>query len=219
MSRNAAVLDKINEIREIVEKQPIGTYIYRGEPEHYTYVSSNLYRFCQENKLPIARFTGIKNLLEHSLRKFKRFNVEDEISEFADMTQHYGGLTDRIDFTSDYLIALFFACYGSPDSNGRIVILDQDKIRFSRGKSYYEIRPLQTSNNRIISQKSIFVIPSEGFIDPEQDGILVVNIPKHLKRDILGFLQKHHGISVETIYGDFAGIIRLQRVYLVVCHN
>lgn len=214
MSKNDPVLDKINEIRKIVEKEPIGTYIYRGEPEHFTDVSSNLYRFCRDNKLPIGRFTGIKNLLEHSLRKFKRFTDEREEIEFADMIQHYGGLTDRIDFTSDYLIALFFACYGSPDSNGRIVVLDQNKIRFSREKGYYEIRPLQASNNRVISQKSIFVIPSEGFIDPEQDGILVINIPKGLKRDMLGFLQKHHGISVETIYGDFAGIIRLQHTHL-----
>lgn len=208
------VLDKINEIREIVEKKPVGTYIYRGEPEHYSDISSNLYRFCRDNKLPIASFPGIKGLLEHSLRKFKRFDEEDEITEFADITQHYGGLTNRIDFTGDYLIALFFSCYGSPDKKGRVVILEQDRIRFPEGKGYCEIRPLETSNNRIISQKSVFVIPSEGFIDPKQDGILVVNIPKNLKRDILGFLQKHHGISVETIYGDFAGIIRLQRVYL-----
>ena len=214
MCKFDAVLYKINEIREIVENQPIGTYIYRGEPEHYTEVSSNLYRFCRNNKLPIARFTGIKNLLEHSLRKFKRFTDETEGSELADMIQHYGGLTNRIDFTSDYLIALFFACYGSPDQKGRVVILERDKINSSPKKGFCEIRFLEASNNRVIFQKSIFVIPSEGFIDPKQDGILVVDIPKNLKRDILGFLQKHHGISVETIYGDFAGIIRLQRVYL-----
>lgn len=214
MSRNDAVLDIINKIREIVEKEPIGTYIYRGEPEHFADVSSNLYRFCRDNKLPITSLTSIKDLLEHSLRKFKTFDDENEISEFADMTQHYGGLTNRIDFTSDYLIALFFACYGSPDKKGRVIILEQDKIRFPSGKRYCEIRPLEASNNRIVSQKSIFVIPSDGFINLEHDGILTVNIPKNLKRDILGFLQKHHGISVEAIYGDFAGVIRLQRVYL-----
>ena len=214
MSRNDAVLDKINEIREIVEKEPIGTYIYRGEPEHFTDVSSNLYRFCRDSKLPIDSLTGIGDLLEHSLRKFKRFDDENEMTEFADMTQHYGGLTNRIDFTSDYLIALFFACYGSADKKGRVIILEQDKMRFPRKKGYCDIRPLEASNNRIISQKSIFVIPSDGFISLEDDGILTVNIPKNLKRDILGFLQKHHGISVETIYGDFAGVIRLQRVYL-----
>ena len=115
MSRNDAVLDKINEIREIVEKQPVGTYIYRGESEHYIDISSNLYRFCRDNKLPIAQFTGIKDLLEHSTKKIQKIQRPGTRNdrEFADMTQHYGGLTNRIDFTSDYLIALFFACYGS----------------------------------------------------------------------------------------------------------
>lgn len=214
MYRNDPVLGIINEIREIVEKEPVGTYIYRGESEHYTDISSNLYRFCRDKKLPIASLTGIKGLLQQSLRKFKRFTDEVEESEFADMIQHYGGLTNRIDFTSDYLIALFFSCYGSLDQNGRIVILEQDKIIFSQGKGYSEIRPIQSSNNRVISQKSIFVTPTEGFIELEQDGVQIVNIPNNLKRDILGFLRKHHGISAETIYGDFAGIIRLQRVYL-----
>ncbi len=130
------------------------------------------------------------------------------------MLQHYGGLTNRIDFTSDYLIALFFACHGSSDKNGRIILLEQDKVSFPGVKGYCEIRKLEASNNRVIAQKSIFVIPREGFIDIEQNGVLEVNIPKNLKRDILQFLRKHHGISVETIYGDFSGVIRLQRVYL-----
>ena len=214
MCRSDTVTGIINKIREIVETAPVGTYIYRGESEHYTDVSSNLYRFCRDKKLPIASLTGIKDLLQQSLRKFKRFTDEVEESEFADMIQHYGGLTNRIDFTSDYLIALFFSCYGSPNQNGRIVILEQDKISFPRGEGYSEIRPIQVSNNRVISQKSIFVTPTEGFIDLEQDGIQIVDIPSNLKRGILGFLRKHHDISVETIYGDFAGIIRLQRVYL-----
>ena len=214
MCRSDTVLDIINKIRKIVERAPVGTYIYRGESEHYSDVSSNLYRFCRDQKLPIASITGIKGLLQQSLRKFKRFTDEVEELEFTDMIQHYGGLTNRIDFTSDYLIALFFACYGSPTQNGRVVILEQDKISFPHGKDYSEIRPIQVSNNRVISQKSIFVTPREGFIDLEQDGIQIVNIPNNLKRSILGFLRKHHDLSIETVYGDFAGVIRLQRVYL-----
>ena len=214
MNNFNAVLDKLNEIRQIVENRPVGTYIYRGESEHYEEVCSNFYRFCRDENLPIASLTGIKDLLKQSLRKFTRFTDEEHEAEFEDMIQHYGGLTNRIDFTNDYLIALFFACYGSSNENGRIIILEQDKINFSMERGYCEIRPLQGPNNRVIAQKSVFVIPSEGFIDIKQDGVLEVNIPKNLKRDILKFLRKHHGISVETIYGDFAGVIRLQRVYL-----
>ena len=121
------------------------------------------------------------------------------------MTQHYGGLTDRIDFTTDYLIALFFACYGSTEKNGRIIALERGRM------GPWRIRFPRTSNNRVINQKSVFVIPHEGFIDITQDGIVVIDIPKSLKSYILRFLRKHHGISIETIYEDFEGSIRLQR--------
>ena len=73
------------------------------------------------------------------------------------------------------------------------------------------IRFPRTSNNRVIDQKSVFVIPREGFIDIKQEGIDVIDIPKGLKPYILRFLRKHHGISIETIYADFEGSIRLQR--------
>lgn len=208
MNNFNAVLEKLNEIQEIVESRPVGTYIYRGEAEHYKNVSSNLYRFCCDQKLPIVYPAGIKSLLESSVRKFGRFTDETEKSEYVDMMQHYGGLTDRIDFTSDYLIALFFACEGTTNKDGRIIALVRDKPGF-------HVRTPEIPNNRITTQKSVFVIPHEGFIDTEQDEILkIINIPKNLKRDILQFLRKHHGISVETIYGDFSGAIRLQRVYL-----
>ena len=65
MNNFNAVLEKLNEIREIVESQPVGTYIYRGESEHYKDVSSNLYRFCRDQKLPIVYPAGIKSLLEN----------------------------------------------------------------------------------------------------------------------------------------------------------
>lgn len=210
MNNFNAVLETINEIREIVESQPIGTYIYRGEPEHYEDVSSNLYRFCREENLPIIYPAGIQNLLEQSLRKFRRFTNEEKELEFADMTQHYGGLTDRIDFTTDYLIALFFACYGSTEENGRIIALEHSRM------GPWRIRFPRVSNNRVITQKSVFVIPDEGFFDIKQEGIVVIDIPKCFKSYILRFLRKHHGISIETIYADFDGVIRLQQNNLKV---
>ena len=205
MNNFNAVLEKINKIREIVEIQPVGTYIYRGEPEHYKDVSSNLYRFCRDEKLPRSYLAGSRNLLENSLRKFITFTNEEEESGYVDMIQHYGGLTDRIDFTSDYLIALFFACYGSTEKNGRIIALE------CNSRHPWMIRVPRTSNNRVINQKSVFVIPREGFIDIKQKGIVVIDIPKDLKSYILRFLRKHHGISIETIYEDFEGSIKLQR--------
>ncbi|MCE2403085.1 FRG domain-containing protein [Candidatus Poribacteria bacterium] len=36
--------------------------------------------------------------------------------------RHYGGKTNLIDFATDYLRTLFFACDGSHDKDGRIIM-------------------------------------------------------------------------------------------------
>ena len=42
-------------------------------------------------------------------------NMNESVDfEILTELQHYGGKTNLIDFTTDYLIALFFACDGSP---------------------------------------------------------------------------------------------------------
>ena len=45
--------------------------------------------------------------------------------KFLTELQHYGGHTNLIDFTTDNHIALFFACDGSPDKDGRIILLER----------------------------------------------------------------------------------------------
>ena len=65
--------------------------------------------------------------------------------------------------------------------------------------------------HRIIAQKSVFVRPSKGFIEPHEDDI--VTIPGELKQWILQNLRKYHDISTETIYNDLYGYIRHQDIH------
>ena len=48
----------------------------------------------------------------------------DKTIDFEILTeiQHYGGKTNLIDFTTDYFIALFFACDGHHDKEGRVIL-------------------------------------------------------------------------------------------------
>lgn len=108
--------------------------------------------------------------------------------------QHYGGKTNFIDFTTDYLRALFFACEGSPGRDGRIILLQKTE----EIKNKYRIEEPRNPQNRVISQKSIFVRPPRGFIEPEQ--YTVIDLPKSLKGSMLNHLKKYHNISTETIY-------------------
>ena len=218
-------LDKVLEkIREIAEKSAVGNYIYRGEPECYDKVSSSLYR--QYKDIEVDGF-DIEVVQDELLKKAKQythqtddFEIMSELQlgqrggdaadvkqdrEIMSELQHYGGATNLIDFTTDYLIALFFACDGEHNEDGRVILLQRsDDMR------EYIWRPW-IPDNRVIAQKSIFVQPKKGFIEPKPDDIIY--IPKDLKRSILDHLEKYHGISTETIYNDLHGFITTQRIH------
>ena len=124
--------------------------------------------------------------------------------ELLTKIQHYDGKTNLIDFTTDCLIALFFACDGDHDKDGRVILQKTEKIR---NMIDYPRNP----RHRVIAQKSVFIRPPMGFIQPLKDEIVI--IPTHLKKLMLEHLRTYHGISTETIYNDLHGFIRNQDIH------
>ena len=195
--------NKIPDIRsllqEIEEKSSDDDYIYRGEPEHYEEVSSSLYR--QYRNIDVERF-DIQEVQKEILDKARRYtSATDELEILAEL-QHHGGQTNLIDFTTDYRIALFFACDGSHDKDGRLILQRRKAIRD-------QIKRPQNPANRVIAQKSVFVQPPKGFVEPDD----VITINKDLKQPILNHLRKYHGISTETIYNDLHGFIKNKGIH------
>ena len=191
-------------IHEIIEKSADGGYIYRGEPEHYDKVSSTLYRQYEDDieveyfEVEIAQDEMLKEAKKYTYQTYEGFEILTQL-------QHYGGKTNLIDFTTDYLIALFFACDGFFDEPGRVILLDEKAQRENR------VEKPQSVINRVRDQKSIFARPPKGFIEPRQ--YEVINIPKYLKQSILNYLEKYHGISTNIIYNDLHGFIRVQSLH------
>ncbi len=213
-------------IRAIETKSEGGGYIYRGEPEcheeppHYGKVSSSLWReysigevdieVVQAEMLNAAKkhigdlpqdfrvdFATFPNLAEENTDETINFRILTEI-------QHYGGATNLIDFTTDYFIALFFACDGHHDKDGRVILQKTEEITSM-------INHPRNPRHRVIAQKSVFVRPPKGFIEPHEDDIVII-LP-HLKQLILQHLRTYHGISTETIYNDLHGFIRNQDIH------
>ena len=204
---NTQQLDELNlvleKIREIAKKSAGGDYIYRGEPDCYLKVSSTLYR-AYEKEIEAESFeidVVQKEILEEA-RKYIREAASD--LEILTELQHHGGKTNLIDFTADYLIALFFACDGAHEKCGRVILLEKESEDYAVG------RPPKTIN-RVESQKSVFVQSPKGFIEP--DDVVIVPIPAGLKLPMLNYLQKYHNISTETIYNDLHGFIRIQDIH------
>ena len=203
-------------IGEIEEKSANSDYIYRGEPEkhegppYYGKVSSSLWRqITKQLWKERVRTEGIniefvqKEILP-VVQSYADEAADDEFGIMAEL-QHYGGATNLIDFTTDYLIALFFACDGHHDKEGRVILLQKTEAI----KDW--VKEPRNPQHRVIAQKSIFVRPPRGFIEPHDVGIVI--IPADLKQPLLQYLRKYHGISTETIYNDLHGFIRHESIH------
>ena len=203
-------------LRKIEEKADTGEYLYRGEPEHfqedpyYGKISSNLYRdFLEREGFDVeAEHFDVEVVQEAMLsaaRKFFRKTVRD--FEILAEIQHYGGKTNLIDFTTDYLIALFMVCDREESlcKDGRVILQKRELIDPYIQEPYEPV-------NRVIAQKSVFVRHPDGFILPNEDDI--VNIPADLKILIRKRLERYHDVSAETVYNDLHGFIKNQDTHL-----
>ena len=123
--------------------------------------------------------------------------------------QHYGLKTNLIDFTTNPLIALFFACNSSFDEDGRIIVLKRQPAKdFCKDFCIKEAPPII---RHAVSQRSIFVEAHKGFI--KRGHYEVIRIGKCLKLPIQKYLEESHGISTKGVYGDIHGFIRTHDIY------
>ena len=198
----------VKKVQEIVGAPHDGDYMYRGEPEHYDKVTSSLYRrYSRHIETDNIQTLNIGFAQDEILEEVKGYAEESSDFDVLTRLQHYGGKTNLIDFTTDCLVALFFACDGGSDDDGRVVLLQKSKA-IEKG---HKIEPPRILENRVIAQKSIFVSPTNGYIEPE----LFQSIPitEDLKGPMLDYLRKHHGISANTIYNDLHGYIKYQELH------
>ena len=189
-------------IGELARKSEGRNYIYRGENREYPQVSSTLYRLYPHIDAPGFDITVVQDEMLAQARSYARYMGALSDFEILSQIQHNHGATNLIDFTSDYLIALFFACDGEPDASGRVILLSET------GDDYHIDAPINPAH-RVIAQKSIFVTPYNGFVEP--DDLVVVD--KNLKPEIMSYLRDCHGVSTEAIYNDLLGFIRHQSIH------
>lgn len=213
------IKEKINEIEE---KSASDNYIYRGEPSYYKEhpfcgkVSSGLWRqfrkMSEEQQFDIE-IVDIDSVQDGILNDAENYARGTEAGfEMMAQLQHFGGKTNLVDFTTDYLRALFFACDNLPNEPGRLILLQQTEEITAK----YQIEEPLNPPNRVIAQKSIFVRPPKGYIEPEEFDI--IDIPESLKQSMLDHIQKYHGISSPVLYNDLHGFIinqdRHERAYI-----
>lgn len=196
--------DQLEPVLEIVttlaRKAAAGGYIFRGESICHDLVSSSLYRVY--SGLGVSGF-DIEVVQQEMLDRAMEYLSGGESREILTQLQHYGGKTNLIDFTTDYLVSLFFACDGGPGKDGRVVFLPKS----GEADSYTAWQP-HSLVQRIMAQKSIFVEPAQGFVEVGVGNQVI--IPSGVKQSLLNYLDVCHDISARTIYNDLHGFIRQQ---------
>ena len=175
--------------------------MYRGEPKWYLEISSSLYREYKTLLEPIgADGFDIRNVQEEIIADAARHAGDFSPQDILSQLQHYGHPTNLIDFTTDYLIALFFACASEYTDDGRVILLSTETNFCFRMKS---------PANRIKAQKSVFLDPPSGVVNPDH----MIRIESDLKLPILRYLNSHHDVSAQTIYDDIHGFIKNANVH------
>lgn len=105
----------LDKIATIANKAAGGDYIFRGEnQDRNERIKSSLYREYEgTNILDQLGIATIQEVEVGIARKHDNDGSPDQ--SLLHMLQHHRGKTNLIDFTEDYLIALFFACDGNLD--------------------------------------------------------------------------------------------------------
>ncbi len=202
----SAPSDNLNAVLRIINELAIKSdgrnYLYRGERRSYPKVSSSLYRRYEDIEAEEFDIEVLQREILTQAKWYARYTDETDDFEILSQLQHNGGATNLIDFTTDFLIALFFACDGAPKEQGRVILLAENGADYSVEEPNIPV-------HRVIAQKSVFVRPDKGFVEPD-DTVIIAN---YLKPLVLDYLRNRHGISTETIYNDLHGFIRHQDIH------
>ena len=194
-----------SKIEEVLSNCNDGRYIFRGEDFCYKRVTSSLYRQYGKGA-PIS--TAEQELVAQAKRHIRPDATNIEV---LTTLQHLGADTTLIDFTQNLLVALFFACDGQHNEDGRIVLVNTDdfeiksNIDYTQDTAAADVLMPSGKSPRVIFQSSIFIRVRQGFLPEAMYKVIVVE--KNIKKDILNHLEKKFNICDSTIYDDIQGFI------------
>jgi len=139
-------------------------FIYRGHSNHEKYTLlpgvfrernvSTGYIISEYSQL---EFNILNDFISEACRFVKDISVDD-IPEWLEIAQHFGVPTRLLDFTENPLVALYFACIGSPEVDAAVWIINEpmyNKRFFNEGALVLAIKSKQMVS-KIVSDEIVY---------------------------------------------------------------
>ena len=211
-------------------KHKDAAFLYRGQAEATWPVNCSAARRLAadpanpiETQLISHLLVGYLDILISTarMRDFLPPGFSESISDLELLAhlQHQGAATGLIDFTRHPLVALWFACHESLDTDGAIYVLDRSQTEEISRREDLRDKTLQSIyvedkedklwswepsvlGNRMAAQSSVFVF---GVPEIARTDMTALKVRAESKSDILTQLETIYGINEEELFADFPG--------------
>ena len=198
--------------------------VYRGLSKNKHDVCSTYYRRFNSGKglaNPSAdEFQMYHNKLLSNAKSY-HYHKEKSLSkiELLAELQHFGAATGLIDFSKNFLVALWFASHSNQGENGKVSLLNKDNcIDYVENDDLYQntldsfclIDLNFKSNTRIFAQNGVFIFSNRVFNNKLD--LIEIEVDKNDKEKIITELEIFFNITESTLFQDIYGFSEVNNV-------